>query len=183
MVTSLTTWLKTIFDQTDPLTQNPDDPTIDQILRNHRVRNPTRAEEMIAFADGDADVDSETGQVTVTLHDLDGTQQYYGHDYTYNFYSGLFNVLVDDVVVNPADYVYSPLSMDLDFHAPLTGTNRTVQVRGHILRLRMAILEYGKMIILGLSTLPSVRDGEFERLASRIERTMNGQYGSRIIRR
>jgi hypothetical protein len=183
MILPVLTWMKTKFGQTDPATQEPDDAHINTILKSKRLLNPDKAEAWLANDDDDASVDSDTAQVTVTLHDLDGSKTIYGHDYIYVLSNSMFKVEVNGVVIAGSAYTYDTMAMELEFTAARPEATPVVTVTGHLLNLRAAMREYGRSIILALSTLASVRDGEFERLSARIERTVNAQYGARIIQR
>jgi hypothetical protein len=187
MITSLVTWMKIPANQLDPALQDVSDDAIDQILRNRRVTSPYEVQSLLRADDSDADVDMATGQVTFTLRDLDGTQRFYSHDYTYVLYSRqtspfMLDVLVDDVLADPADYSYAPASMDLEFTVALAGTDPVVQVRGHIVRFKRAMMDYADTLTEQISTLASVRDGEFEKLCDRISRTFRRRFGSRVVR-
>ena len=183
MIMPVLTWMKTKFGQTDPATQDPDDTHINTILKKSRILNPDKAAGWVSAYDDDVNIDSETAQVTVNLHDLDGHKQFYGHDYTYVLHNSMFVVEVNGVLVAGTAYTYDSIAMALEFTAPRHEADPVVQVTGHLLDLRKAMREYGKSIILALSALPSVRDSEFEKLSARIERTVNAQYGGRIIHR
>lgn len=183
MITSLTTWLRMKLDEhvpTDEILANAD---IEQILLNHRVRDPDRAELLLNPEDTGTDIDSETGMVELRLRDLRGTKQYYGHDYIYYFHPDGFGLTVNDVAVGAGLYTFSPISVDVMFTAPRTEASPDVRIQGHLLNWRAAMMEAGNTIILKLARQPSIKRNEFEWLVRRFRKELNSQYKPKRVRR
>ncbi len=180
--TNLSTWLKWWIDQFTPTTQEVTDVTIADILRRKRKIGWEKAKVMINSKDTKASIDRTTGELTVTLIDIDGDKTNFSHSYQYYLYDDAIEVTVDDVVLT-GGFEYHPVSMDLVFTTARTENDPTVKIKGHIVDLAAATLEAGEMLLLRYATLPTVRDNEFDRLSERIRGALNRQFGSKIIRR
>ena len=177
---SLRDWVKEECDQygTDAVLS---DSFIDETLRKHRLLEVERIAAALNSNDAGVEVDSDTRRVLITLTDLQGTKQFYGHSYVYHLHPDGLEVQVDEVPV--ASFEFYPRSLSLDFIAQRPEAEPDVVITGHIVNIAAAMVECLYSLASRISTLANVKDREFSRVANRIRESANVTWRPRVIRR
>jgi hypothetical protein len=184
MYKSLAAWIKQTFSQNDPIADRneitPDE--INQLMALNRILEPTRVLRLSNSGDTTFDVDDDTAQVTIEMRDITGDRQTYGYGYRYWFHPDNFDVLVNDVVIEEHNYVFYPVSLDLEFISPVA-TGATVTIRGHVLNERDLMKAVAEQWLMKVGMLVDVTGAEFDRLQRRFNQVINKLYGPHMHRR
>jgi hypothetical protein len=184
MYVSLVDWIKVTFSQDAPIAaQNEITPTeIEQLMLLSRILDPTRASKMANSRDTVYKVSDATAKVTITMRDLDGAYQYFGHGYNYWFHPDHFDVLVNDVVVDDHLYYFYPVDLSLTFLVPRAAAD-VVKVRGHVMDKNKLMWGVASQWLLKISMVGDIESAVFERMQNRFNRMCNRLYGPRMLRR
>lgn len=128
------------------------------------------------------DVDTDTALVTLTMRDVTGSRLTYGYGYRHWFHPDNFAVLVNDVVVDEHNYVFYPVSLDLEFYN-VQPVDAVVEIRGHLLNDHDLMVAVAEQWLLKLSMVADISGAEFDRLQRRFNQVINRLYGPRMHRR
>lgn len=186
MAMSLREWIQAETDQGGSAPQLDAD-YIDELISESVVRDCRSIESMLN-ADHRAEImrtyDSVTRRVTIPLFDMTGDLATYSGPFTYYFKPETFQVLVDGVAADSADYTYSPRAMEVVFDTSLPDGSE-VEIRGHLVNMRYggAMFKAFKSLADRVGLLVSVRGSEFEKLRGRLLRVAHESWGPRSARR
>lgn len=180
MAMSLRDWVKEECDQygTDAVLS---DDFIDETLRKHRILEIDRIAAALNSNDSAVEVNPDIRRVLISLTDLQGTKQFYGHSYVYHLHPDGLEVEVDEVPV--ASFEFYPRSLSLDFIAPRPEADPEVVITGHIVDMAAVMVECLYSLASRISTLANVKDREFSKVANRIRESANVTWRPKIIRR
>lgn len=187
MALGLRDWVKEELDQLNPTDQVLTDSYIDTLIAKHRIVDQRRVYNHLNRDDrrGDWTRESRTlgGRVRITLTDLRGTKQHYGHGYTYFLHPDGFEVRVDDVVISAANYTFDPSTMTLSFTVPRAEADPVVTIAGHPVDMRAVLLGAANSLAMRIETLVEADGSNYRATAKAIRSGARQSFGSRIVRR